>query len=98
MEKPPKLREYDGKGDLNKHIQLFNDRINYFSVNKAYKSKLFLLPMVGPSTMVQWPSKGEHGIMMNFCKWFSLDFTVGKRMSVMVSVLSRIVKGKKKTM
>lgn len=31
MHKPHKLREYEGKGDPDEHIQLVNDRIYYYS-------------------------------------------------------------------
>lgn len=35
MDKPPKLGDYDGKGDPGKHVQLINDLLIYFSVDNA---------------------------------------------------------------
>lgn len=49
MENPPKLREYDGKGDSDKHMHLVNDLLNYFDADKASKGKLFAFTLVGPA-------------------------------------------------
>lgn len=40
MEKPPKMGNYDGKGDPDKHMQLVNNRLSYFSVDGVSKCKL----------------------------------------------------------
>lgn len=37
LEKPHKLKEYDGKGDPKEHVQLINERLNYFQVDEATK-------------------------------------------------------------
>lgn len=47
MDKPPKLCEYDKMGDLDYHIQLVNNRMNYFSVDEASKYKISVLTLVG---------------------------------------------------
>lgn len=46
MEKLPKLAHYDGKLDLNNHVQVVNDHLNYFSDKKESKCKLFVLTLV----------------------------------------------------
>lgn len=51
MKKPPKLGKYNGKGDLEEHIQLIDDRLNYFIANKASKYKLFTLTLVRPTRL-----------------------------------------------
>lgn len=37
MEKLPKLGEYDGKGDPDKHVHLSNEWLNYLSVDDTSK-------------------------------------------------------------
>lgn len=51
MDKPLKLCEYDGKGDHDEHVQLVDDRLNYFSTDEASKCKLFTLTLVGLARM-----------------------------------------------
>lgn len=34
LEKHPLLREYDGKGDCDDHVQLVHERLNYFHVDE----------------------------------------------------------------
>lgn len=51
MEKTPKLSDYDGKGDLDEHMQLVDDRFSYFGVDDASKCKLFALALVGPACL-----------------------------------------------
>lgn len=46
MQKPTKLGEYDGKGDLDEYVKLVNDRINYYSVDDTSKWKLLELTLV----------------------------------------------------
>lgn len=45
MEKPPKLGEYDVKGDPIEHVELINKRPNYFNIDEASKCKLFSLTL-----------------------------------------------------
>lgn len=47
MKKSPKLGNYDGKEDPDEHMQLINDRLNYFSIDDAYKCKIFVLTLIG---------------------------------------------------
>lgn len=49
LEKPPNMSEYYGKGDLNEHIQLVNDCLNYFRADEAYKCELFALTLIRSS-------------------------------------------------
>lgn len=42
----PKLSEYDGKGDPNEHVQLVNERVNYFSANDVSQCNLFAMTLV----------------------------------------------------
>lgn len=68
MESPPKLREYDGNGDLDEHIQLVNERLNYFNIDEAYKCKLFSLTLV--VLTILWfngLSDGSIKSWINFC-------------------------------
>lgn len=51
MEKSLNLNDFDVKGGLDKHVQLVNDRLNYFSVDEASKCKLFALTLVGPTML-----------------------------------------------
>lgn len=51
MERLSKLGDNDGKGDLDKHVQLINEWLNYYSAEKALKCKLFVLTLVGPSKL-----------------------------------------------
>lgn len=80
MEKPPKLCEYDGKGDSHEHIQIINDQLNYFITDKASKCKFFTLTLVGPTRM--W----FNGLLnrsieswTDFCEEFFAYFTAHKR-------------------
>lgn len=43
MEKLTKLGEYNGKENMYEHVQLVNNKLNYLSVDKASKCKLFAL-------------------------------------------------------
>lgn len=49
--KPPKLGEYDRKGSLDKHVHLVNDKLNYFSVDEAFKCNVFSLSLVASSRL-----------------------------------------------
>lgn len=51
MEKPIKLVDYDGKRDPDEHVQLVDERLSYFSVDNAYKCKLFTLTLIGKSRL-----------------------------------------------
>lgn len=51
MEKPPKLTDYDGKGDPNENEQLVDKQLNYFGGYEASKCKLFTLTLVGPTRL-----------------------------------------------
>lgn len=77
------LGEYDGKRDLDEHMQLANDRLNYFSADEASKGKLFALTLVGPTRI--WCNglpNGSIGSWTDFSKWFSAHFTSQKRKHV----------------
>lgn len=69
MEEPPKLGDYNVKRDPDEHVQVVNDRLNYFSADDASKCKLFVLTLVG-STMLWF--NGLSGISIeswtNFCE------------------------------
>lgn len=52
MEKPLRWNEYDGKGDMDEHMQLMNDWINYYNTDKASKCKLLALTLVGPISLI----------------------------------------------
>lgn len=51
MQKPPKLGEYNGNEDSDKHIQLVNDILNYYNANDASNCKLLELTLVGPTRL-----------------------------------------------
>lgn len=46
MPKPPKLEEYNEKEDPYEHVQLVNERDNYYSADEASKCKLLELTLV----------------------------------------------------
>lgn len=77
MKKPPKIWEYDGKGDHDEHIQLVNDRMNYFSNDKASNWKFFVLTLFN-STKMYFNGLPDESIQSwtNFCEWFSVHFTI----------------------
>lgn len=99
MEKPPNLGECNGKWDLDKHVQLAYDQLNYFSVDEDSKWKLFALTLVGP-TKIWFNGMSGRSIesWMNFYKRFSAYFITQKRHHVTVTNLSGIVQGKKESM
>lgn len=51
MQKPHELEEYNGKGDPDKHVQLVNDRFNYYCIYDAFKFNLLVLTLVGPTML-----------------------------------------------
>lgn len=51
LEKPRKLKEYDEKGDPDKHVQLNEERLNYFYTDEAEKRKLFALTLTGSTIL-----------------------------------------------
>lgn len=51
IQKPLKLGECNGKGDPDEHIQLVNDRLNYYSADEAFKFKLLALTLVGSARL-----------------------------------------------
>lgn len=44
--KTPKMNEYNEKGDIDKHMQLINECLNYFHVEEASKCKLCALNLM----------------------------------------------------
>lgn len=50
-EKPPKISEYNKKGDPDEHVQLVDDQLNYFNFGDVPKCKLFALTLVGLSRL-----------------------------------------------
>lgn len=46
MEKPHKLGEYDRKKDPEEHVLLFDDPMNYISVDDASKFNIFSLTLI----------------------------------------------------
>lgn len=80
MEKPPKLGEYDGKGDIDEHVQLVNDQLNYFSADEASKCKLFALTLVG-SNMIWFNDLSDDYIVSwtDFYERFSMHFIAWKK-------------------
>lgn len=72
MEKPHKLGEYDGNGDPSENVQLVNDQLNYFSIEEAFKCKLFSLTVAGPVRL--WFNGLAYESIeswIDFCEWFS---------------------------
>lgn len=51
MQKPPKLEEYNEKGDPDKHMKLINDQLNYYCACNASQCKQLELTMVGPTQL-----------------------------------------------
>lgn len=51
MQKPPKLEEYNGKGNPDEHVKLVNYRFNYYSADDASKCKMLALTLVGLSRL-----------------------------------------------
>lgn len=99
MKKSTKLREYEGKGDPDEHVQLVNDWMNYFSTDKASKCKLFALTLVGPSKM--WRnglSDGSIESWVDFYEWFFVHFTSRKKQLLTIDFLSGIIQGKEKSL
>lgn len=45
LEKPMKLNNYDGKGDLDKYVRHVDDRLNYYPTDEAAKCKFFALTL-----------------------------------------------------
>lgn len=45
------MGEYDGTGDLDEHMHLLNDRLNYFSVDDPSKCNLFALTLTEPANL-----------------------------------------------
>lgn len=95
MDNPPKLNEYNKKGDSNEHVQLVNDRLNYFNIDEAFKCKFFTLTLVG-SAMIWFNGLPDRCIesWTYFCKRFTTHFTARKRKLMMVVTLSGIIQGK----
>lgn len=50
MYKLPKLGEYDGKGDLDKNMQLIS-KLNYYGADEASKFKSLALMLVSPARL-----------------------------------------------
>lgn len=72
MEKQSKLGEYDGNGNLDEHVQLVNDRLNYFSEDHISKCKLFALTLILP--IMLWFNDLPYGSITSwtdFCERFS---------------------------
>lgn len=99
MEKPPKLGEYNRKGDPREHVRLVNDQLNYFSVDDASKFKLLALSLVGLSRpwFNNFPDKSIES-WTNFYKRFTAHFIVQNRKPVTVAALSGIIQWKKESM
>lgn len=94
MQKPQNLGEYDGREDHDKHIQLVNDRLNYYIIDEAFKCKLLTLALVGPTRM--WLNSLPDGCIkswIDLCSWISAHFTSQKRHPVTIVVLSSIMQG-----
>lgn len=51
MEKPPKTSEYNKKGIPDDHVQLVNDRLNYFNVEESSKCNMFIINLVGQTKL-----------------------------------------------
>lgn len=76
MEKPPKLGEYDGKGDPDEHFQLINEQLNYFNADEAYKCKMFALTLVRPARL-WFNGLPDMSIKSwnDFYEWFYMHFS-----------------------
>lgn len=95
MEKLPKLGEYDGKGDPDKHVHLSNEWLNYLSVDDTSKCKLFPLTLIELSRL--WFNfLSDESILSctDFCEQFSTRFTAWKRQPMREIALNKTVHGK----
>lgn len=89
MEKPPKLSEYNGKGDPNKHVQLINERLNYFNADKASKWKNFVLNLFESYKL--WSNAFPNLSIkswVNLSERLSAHFAAQKRKPLIVAALS----------
>lgn len=46
MVKKPNLSEYDGKGDPDEHMQVVNERVNYFKANSVSQCNLLAMTLI----------------------------------------------------
>lgn len=99
MEKPPKLSKYNYKGYLDEHVQLFNERLNYFNGDEASKCKLSAITLVG-LTRLWFNTFSNKSIeyWMNFYKRFDAYFTGQKMQLVTITALSVIIHWKKESL
>lgn len=51
LEKHPKLKEYNNKGDPNKHVQLIGEILIYFHANESAKCELISLTLIRSSRL-----------------------------------------------
>lgn len=99
MVKPPKLVKYDRKRNPDEHVELLNDRVNYFSINGASKCKYFTLTLIGPSKLwFNGLTNGSITSWMDFCGRYYAYFIVHKRQTTTKTALSGIVQGKKENL
>lgn len=99
MEKLPKVGEYNGKGYLDKHIQLINERLSYLTLDETSKFKIFSLDLAVPAIL--WFNNLPNGSIkswINLSEKFSVNYTSWKRRLVIEATLSGIILGKKESM
>lgn len=96
MQKPPKLEEYNGKGDPDEHVELVNDRPNYYSADDTSRCKLLTLTLVR-LTRLWFNSPLDNCIKSwaNFCDCLITHFTTRKMQLVTIAALSSNIQGEK---
>lgn len=70
MKKPPMLGEYNGKGDPAEHMQIVNDRLDYYNTDDASKCKLLAVMLVKPARLL---FKGLLVSCINHGRIFTID-------------------------
>lgn len=98
MYKLPKLGEYDGKGDLDKSMQLIN-KLNYYGVDEASKCKSLALMLVGSARL--WINGLHYSCIKSWIGFhyrFTAYFTAQKRQPVTISSLSSIMQGSRESL
>ncbi|MCH85508.1 hypothetical protein A2U01_0006354, partial [Trifolium medium] len=99
LERPPKLAKYDGQGDLDEHISVFNIQLDYLRVSGDIKCRLFSTTLTKKA--LDWykalPRDSIHS-WSQLSKQFRSRFTASRRPPKTIASLEAIVQGREETL
>ncbi|MCH84045.1 hypothetical protein A2U01_0004875, partial [Trifolium medium] len=99
LERPPKLAKYDGQGDPDEHISVFNIQLDYLRVSGDIKCRLFSTALTKKA--LDWyktlPRDSIHS-WSQLSKQFRSRFTASRRPPKTIASLEAIVQRREETL